>query len=103
MKNKALHIILIAVVSIALFYASQYAWLKVQYFKSLETEIETLKNQISDFETQEAETINTARTNTKKASKQKQAINDKLKQDEKIIDASDVSDDDIRDVLSKYH
>ncbi len=94
---------LIAVVSIGLFYAAQYTWLKVQYFKSLETEITTLKNQISDFENQEAKTINTGKTNTQKASIKKEAINDKLKQDEKTIDNSDISDDDIRDVLAKYH
>jgi hypothetical protein len=103
MKDKVYLVVLIILILAIVGQSIYFRYSINQYKNFVEAEITVLKDTLSSYEVKEAKIIKSGLKHTKNASNSKKAINTKLKQDETTIDSSDVTDDDIKRLLSKYH
>ena len=101
-KEKLLFIIIgVALIFITYQGISKAAY-KYKYFKIAEQQRDTFQDSISTLNKNIEDLITKATTQTKQIKNTSKKIDAKLKNDEKIIDASDVSDDELDSFLAKY-
>jgi len=93
-------IVLVSIVSLV--FMGKYAILSYQYHKNIETEYNRLTTESEQAELEQKQAIDTNKKATVKTLKKSENIDKKLKQDEKNIDNSTISDADIDALLSKY-
>ena len=103
MKDKAIYIVIGVLILLIIGQGLYFRYQLNQNIKVFEKGITTLKDSIQAIDNRQVKIIEDAKKNTTKASKDKKAINDKQKQDEKDIDNSTISDRDIADFLSRYN
>lgn len=103
MKDKAIYIVIGVLILLIIGQGLYFRYQLNQNRKVFEKGITTLKDSIQAIDNRQVKIIEDAKKNTTKASKDKKAINDKQKQDEKDIDNSTISDRDIADFLSRYN
>lgn len=96
-------IILIAIgFGFGMYHYSSKVYYKYKYFKQLETQVTILKDSILNINEREKEIIVKGKSSTTKAKTSSKAIDKKLKEDEKIIDDSDITDVQLDSLLAKY-
>ena len=78
------------------------AYYKYKYFKQLETEVLQKNKRIEELENTVSKQLEIGEITTIKVKKSKIAIDKKLKEDEKIINNSTISDDDIANFIAKH-
>jgi len=100
--SKVLTLLLLFALSYGAYITIQKAIYKYKYFKTIEKEVTTLRDSISQYEIRITDLIEKAKTTTIKSQKKSKQIDDKLTQDEKIIDNTTVTNDDLDKFLAKY-
>jgi len=78
------------------------AYYKYEYFKTVEQKYHTAKDSIASLNSEIKNLTQKQQIRTKNVQKKSKAINDKLKQDEEIIDNRNYSDAELDDFLSEY-
>lgn len=102
-KEKLLIIVIALFFCFGIYHYSGKLIYKYKYFKAKENEVIMLRDSISLINSKEAAILSTGRESTVKTAKKANKIDTKLKEDEKTIDNSDVTDAQLRDFLSKYN
>lgn len=100
--RKILLFLLGAAILAGIYFASRWAMDQYAFLKSMEKEIEDLRTQVQEYEENETKILSEGEENTKTAQKKSRSIDEKLKQDEDIIDNRDISDDELDEFLSRY-
>lgn len=85
-----------------MFLGGQKSYYKYRYFKSLETTVNVLKDSIEVSNQRIEDILSKGQKTTTQSRNSSIAIDNKLKEDEKFIDASDFSDDKLDKLLAKY-
>jgi len=104
-QNKQTKLYLIAILLIFVvinIYAAKLAWYKYQYLKQLEKEVTELKEEIKKYDEAETKILDDAKSKTTETKKKSKSIDEKLKEDEKTIDNSNITDSELQDFLSKH-
>tara|TARA_Y100001973_G_C4981562_1_gene224449 strand:- start:156 stop:509 length:354 start_codon:yes stop_codon:yes gene_type:complete len=105
-KQKTITKLFIIIATIAMVYAVRVgvgkAYYKYQYFKTVEKKYTAAKDSIQSLNLEIKDLTQKQQIRTKNVQKKSKAINDKLKQDEEIIDNRNYSDAELNDFLSKY-
>jgi predicted Holliday junction resolvase-like endonuclease len=83
-------------------YAVKLAWYKYQYLKQLEKEVTELKAQIKKHDDAETKIIEDAKGVTVGVKKKSKNIDQKLKEDEKAIDNSNITNGELQDFLTRH-
>ena len=102
LKEKILYIIIAIVFCYAVFQGFSKAVYKYKYFKIAVAQRDMYQDSISVLNIKVKNLISKAQTQTKLIKSTTKKIDIKLKNDEKIIDNSDVSDNELDSFLSKY-
>ena len=75
---------------------------KYRYYKAIENDYRTAKDSIEALNLRLKDLTQKQEIRTKTVQKKAQSIQDKLKQDEEIIDNRDYTDDELDDFIAKY-
>lgn len=85
-----------------MYYASSKAFYKYKYFKQVEKELTITKDEINKKNHLIDSILNSSRKHTKEVKQKAVSIDTKLKQDEKNIDDTVVSDDALNEFITKH-
>ena len=102
MKPKTVIIIMSALILLMIGQSIYFNYRLKGQLKFIENQVAVVKDSISAINLREAKVIEAGKSRTQKAVKQKNTINDKLKQDETDIDNRVVSDDDLDNFLTGF-
>ena len=102
-KEKIFIVLLILILLYSIGKTAQSAFYKYKYYREVEQKYTTLKDSLRAVNERTTVTIQKGKIRTKIVQKNLSKIDNKLKIDEKIIDSSDVSDDDIRAFIAEHN
>jgi cell division protein FtsL len=96
----------LVIIAVCLVYGSvvtiQKAVYKYKYFKKVEQQYNVAKDSLDALNLRIKDLTQKQQTKTTSTKKQSKAINDKLKQDEAIIDKSNPNDDELNAYIAKH-
>lgn len=101
-STKTIVIIALLFLLICLYLLSNTLYWKYKYFKNVEAAYNELKIEVQNREANELKIINTGINTNKSYRQQGLNIDEKLKQDEKNIDNSDITNDELREFIAKH-
>ncbi len=101
-RMKVATILVVVFLLMFLYKSVQYSLLKYHYFKEKERQVEVYKDSLKVSQRRIDLLINSAKEENEKAIKRIDEIEKKLQDDKKKIYNSSISDDELRDFLSKY-
>ena len=105
-QRTTLEKLFLVIIAVCLIYGSvvtiQKAVYKYKYYKKVEQQYNVAKDSLDALNLRIKDLTQKQQTKTASTKKQSKAINDKLKQDEAIIDKSNPNDDELNDFISKY-
>jgi len=102
MKPKTVIIIMSALILLMVGQSIYFNYRLKGQLKFIENQVAVVKDSISAINLREAKVIEGGKSRTRKAVKQKNTINDKLKQDETDIDNRVVSDDELDSFITGF-
>jgi septal ring factor EnvC (AmiA/AmiB activator) len=100
--TKVFIVLFLLALSYAAYKSIRLAKSEYDRLKYIEHQYQEAQEEINKREENESKIIDSSKKQTKKTSKKKTEIDEKLKQDEKSIDDSSVTDDDIKSFISKH-
>jgi|TARA_Y100000310_G_C20704425_1_gene834135 cell division protein FtsL len=105
-QRTTLEKLFLVIIAVALVYGSvvtiQKGVYKYKYFKEVEQQYNVAKDSLDALNLRIKDLTQKQQTKTTSTKKQSKAINDKLKQDEAIIDNSNPNDDELNAFISKH-
>jgi hypothetical protein len=105
-KRTTLEKLFLVIIAVGFIYGSvvtvQKGIYKYKYFKEIERDYKTVKDSIKVLNLRIKDLTQKQQTKTSVTKKKSKAINDKLKQDEAIIDNSNLDDDELNAYISKH-
>lgn len=105
-NQKPLTKIFLLIIAVLLIFLSiqsvRLAFSEYKRLKSIEMLYNEYQRQIEESEKKELDLVKEIKDNSIKAKKSSKLINEKLKKDEKIIDTSNISNDELLEFISKH-
>jgi hypothetical protein len=101
-KVKVLLVVIALLSLTSLAYLGQYAYMKRKLFIEYKGKVKRLELELEESSKREQQSINIARKKTQSINTKRLSIDNKLKEDEKIIDNDSITDDDIRSFIAKH-
>lgn len=101
-KYKIYGVIILLVLAIISYFAGRALYAEYQLMKSKIDRVESIEIRLDTLENRKDKEIKSISDNVDKSRVTKTKITDKQKEDEEIIDNSDVSDDDIDKLLTRF-
>lgn len=104
-QSKKVKLLIVVIIAVTVFGVVQMVKLELavrSQNKMLQTKIEQLETNVNTLTHQKDSLINVGLKTTKRVKKASSTIDKKLKQDEKTIDNSTITDDDIADFIAKH-
>lgn len=100
--SKFLVIVFILLLSALAVQSGRLARSEYKRLKSIEKKYEEAEKRVEESEKKETEIVKKNFKKTTESKEKNESINEKLKEDEKVIDNSNVSDGDILDFITKH-
>lgn len=95
-------IIIAIVIVVILFFVGKAAYYKYQWLNEKISRVESLETRIDTLESRKTKEIKSISNNVLKSRVTKNKITNKLKEDEAVIDNTDVSDTDVDKLLTRF-
>lgn len=101
-KYKIYGVIILVILAITSYFAGRAFYAEYQLMKFKINRVESIEIRLDTLENRKTKEIKSISDNVDKSRVTKTKITDKQKEDEEIIDNSDVSDDDIDKLLTRF-